>query len=467
MAGKQWHTHKRKARMRSRMLVLAAFTLILVPRDAQAHFLFIHITPPAEGGRAAEVFFSELAAAGDPQFIAKIAHTQLWAQGKTGDWQSLKVNKAADRLRASVQGSGGVVVVGSCQYGVLARPNQTPFLLRYYPKAMAGSPEELNQRKPSNKVPFEIMTAIEGEKIQFMVLREGKPVPKAEFTTVAANLSNTNLTAGDDGKAVWKPPIPGQYSVYTRWTTKEEGEAKGKKYEEIREFATLAFAWPLQRKDADPEAVVLFQDAIAARAQWQKFPGFSARIAGLVDGRPFEGKVTINEEGSVGLDTKEEAVMSWVQDQLESIVMHRKAPEENPTRPKPVLRFAEAKDDHPLGRLLIFDGGRFASSYRVKDKQIMVVNRDMGKQNFTITVLDNDRNPEGQFLPRSYTVHYWDAPTGELQRTETVVDRWQRVGDLDLPAAHTVTTASAAGFTIRAFTLSDHKLLDQSAPKKK
>ncbi len=37
--------------------------------------------------------------------------------------------------------------------------------------------------------------------------------------------------------------------------------------------------------------------------------------------------------------------------------------------------------------------GRFASSYRVKDGQIMVVNRHLGAQDMTITVLDNERNP--------------------------------------------------------------------------
>src|SRR5205807_2518399 len=131
-------------------------------------------------------------------------------------------------------------------------------------------------------------------------------------------------------------------------------------------------------------------------------------------------------------------------------------------RPRPVLRFGDSKEDHPLGRLLIFDGGKFASSYRVKDRQILVVNRHIGDENMTIMVVDNDRNSEGLFLPRSYTVHYWDATTGELTRTETVQARWQRVGSWDLPARHTATTATAAGVSARSFTLSKHTLLKKS-----
>src|SRR5205085_12374254 len=118
-----------------------------------------------------------------------------------------------------------------------------------------------------------------------------------------------------------------------------------------------------------------------------------------------------------------------------------------------------AEEDHPQGRLLVFEGGRFASSYRVKDKQIRVVNRHVGRSNMTILVLDNEKNPDGLFLPRSYAVQYWDAPTGALQRTETVHERWQRVGGWDLPAVHTVTGASSAGLTVQSFTLSGHELL--------
>ena len=96
--------------------------------------------PQAEAGRSAEVYFSEQAEAGDPRLIAKVAHTKLWAQTEPGVFRELAVHEGADRLRAALPSGSSLVVVGECQYGVLARPNQTPFLLRYYPKAMAGIP---------------------------------------------------------------------------------------------------------------------------------------------------------------------------------------------------------------------------------------------------------------------------------------------------------------------------------------
>ena len=116
----------------------------------------------------------------------------------------------------------------------------------------------------------------------------------------------------------------------------------------------------------------------------------------------------------------------------------------------PILRLADNDESHPLGRLLAFQGGRFASSYRVKDGQITVVNRQIGPQNMSITVLDNTLNSDKRYLPHSYLVHYWDGPTGRLERVETIQDRWTRLGSFDLPASHLVTTASGGSLSPRS-----------------
>jgi hypothetical protein len=440
--------------------LLALWLLSAAPADA--HFLFLRILPPAEGGRAAEVYFSELAEAGDPRFLAKVAHTQLWLQQEPGKLEPLTVHKADDRLRAWLPGTPTVVVIGRCDYGVLARPQQTPFLLRYFPKAIAGNPDELNRLKPHGKLPLEIAVTLAGDRLTLTALDNGKPVPRAEFVTVDAKLANGKLRADQSGKAAWQPTTPGVYSVYTRVTRKETGEAGGKKYEEVRDFATVALAWPLVRKDADADAVARFQEALAARAQWRDFPGFSARITGNLDGRRFTGTVSIDAKGEVVFTdddlNRSESVSGWVQEQLESIVLHRLARPARPDAPRPVLRFGELREDHPLGRLLVFDGGRFASSYRIKDRQITVVNRLLGKENMTITTLENEKSSDGRFLPRAYVVQYWDSATGRLLRSEAVHATWQRVGAWDLPATHTVTRSGDAGLSARSFTLSKHEL---------
>ena len=410
----------------------------------------------AEGGRFAEVYFSDRAEAGDPKFVDKIAQTQLWVQTIPGAYRPLKVQKGADRLRALVPSEGNVVVAGSCEYGVLARPNQTPFLLRYFPKSVAGSADELNKATPRTEAPLEIIARFQETRVRLVALKDGKPLAGAEFFMVDDNLTEDKAKAGAEGSVTWTPDAKGHYCVYFRHDTKQPGQAGGKHYEEIREFATLTFDWPLERTDADPEAVSIFRQAIASRAQWKNFPGFRAHIAGDLDNRPFEGTVTVDAQGKVASQKLDSLSQAWVESQFGSIVMHRRAQAHDDA--EPVLRFADDRDDHPLGRLLIFDGGQFASSYRVKDGQIRIVNRHVGPSNMTITTLDNDRNAEGQFLPRSYVVHYWDAETGEPRRSETIQDRWERVGPFDLPKTHTVTQATGSGFVVRAFTLSRHEL---------
>ena len=155
--------------------------------------------PPAEAGRSAEVFFSEQAEAGDPKFVAKIAHTVLWIQTRPGEFRELPTNQAADRLRASLPSDRTLAIVGKCEYGVLARPKETPFLLRYYPKAVAGNADELNRLTPRQEIPFEIQPIFENQatdndkfgvsRIRLVALRNGKPVPNAVFTAVDSDLS--------------------------------------------------------------------------------------------------------------------------------------------------------------------------------------------------------------------------------------------------------------------------------------
>lgn len=424
---------------------------------ASAHFLFLRITPPAEAGRAAEVYFSDLPEAGDTRFIDKIAHTKVWLQAEPGKLTPLLVHKGEDRLRAVVPAGGSIAVVGHCEYGVL--PRKTPFLLRHFPKALDGTAAELNRMRPSDNVPLEIVAHFENSEVRLQALQGGKPLGGVEFFAVGKGLSNVKFRADGDGKATWRPPHRGRFAIYFGVFTKTPGQRGDKKYEEIRDFATLTFTWPLPPVGPDAKAVAMFQEAIAARAAWHDFPGFSAQIAGKADGRAFQGNVTISAAGEVDVQIDDDVVDTWVREQLESVVLHRKAA--GGKESKPAVRFADDETDHPLGRLLLFEKGRMASSYRVRDRQLMVVNRHLGKETMTITVLENTKNEEGRFLPRAYTVQFWDAKSGALKRTETVQETWSRLGRWDLPESRTVTTASAAGLSVRSMRLSQHELAKQ------
>jgi Protein of unknown function (DUF3386) len=441
-----------------RFLIPALLVWLFGAVEARAHFLFIKVGPVAEGGRWAEVYFSEFAEAGDPRYITKVAAgTTLRIQKKPGQVEPLNALMARDRLRAIVPSTEPMIVYADCVYGVLDRT--PPFLLRHYAKGIAGTAEEINAFEPEVGTPLEISAKIvgEGKAIQLTALKERTPAPLIEFTTIDAQLNNTTIKANNEGSIVWVPPAPGRYSVTVRSDSKVKGDHNGKAFEEIRDFATIAFDWPLARDDSDDEAVSLFEQALSARANWgENFKGFQASLSGVLDGRPYSGSVVVAADGAIEIDADEESAIPWLQDQIGSLVRHRKAEPKGADRP--IVRFGDDDKANPLGRLLAFDGGRFASSYRIKDGGIKTVNRCLGESNITIVTLEEERNKEGRSLPRSYIVQYWDARTGALDRAETVTDRWIRVGEFDLPAEHLVTTSSSAGFSVRSLRFAEHSL---------
>jgi hypothetical protein len=96
------------------MKPIAVFAALLFQAlgTAQAHFLFVRICPPAEGGRVAEVYFSEYATAGDPRFIDKVASAEFFVQTTPGEFRPLPLRKLSDRLRAHVPVDGTLMVAG-------------------------------------------------------------------------------------------------------------------------------------------------------------------------------------------------------------------------------------------------------------------------------------------------------------------------------------------------------------------
>ena len=428
--------------------------------SAQAHFLFIQVGPHAEAGRHVEVFFSERATTGDPKFVAKVAHTELWRQDEPGKFVPLTVNQGTDRLRAYLPAGPSVSVIGRCEYGVLKRDKS--FLVRYYPKAVSGKPDDVAKLERYDQIPLEIMPTFAKDSITLTVLRDGQPLANAVLTTIDSDLSNEELKTDAAGRATWRLTEPGQYAVYVKHVVPQPGTRNGETYDEIREFATLAFDWPLDDSRVDTAAVAMFERALAARAAWTDFKGFTARASVFLDDRRSEGMVTVKPDGDVSFDGEpkldDEAAQEWVRDQLRSLVIHR-IPSSG-IRSQPALSFADKQAEHPLGRLLTFHGGRFASTYRLRDDEITVVNRNLGRENMSLQMLDSERNADNKVLPRAYQVQYRDAQTGAITRVETFRNRWQRVGQLDLPESLTQTVSSADGVSVRWLKLQSLKLAE-------
>jgi hypothetical protein len=208
----------------------------------------------------------------------------------------------------------------------------------------------------------------------------------------------------------------------------------------------------------DPAAVKLFADARAARAAWQNFPGFKADLEVNVDGKIHRGDVDVSAKGKVKVHLADEAVGDQVQRELASLVAHRlPASAGEGEGEQPSCYFLD-KLDHPLGKAIAMSGDDLHSSFRIRDRQILEVNRTMKDARFTISVLENTWNQEKQYLPVSFVVNTWDTKTKQLRSSVSYHHTWQRIGSFDLPQAVTIVNASAGSQECRSIKLTNHKL---------
>jgi hypothetical protein len=209
-----------------------------------------------------------------------------------------------------------------------------------------------------------------------------------------------------------------------------------------------------EKAAADPAATKLLAEARAARAVWDKFPGFTADVEVNVEGKVARGRVTVDAKGDVTLKLPDDAAEGWARRTLASVVGHRLG--DGGGEPTPCA-FADDDADHPLGRAVNVLGDEFHSSYRIRDNQILVVNREAGDSRFTITVLENTLNEEKKYLPAFFVVNTWDKADA-LTRSEAHRQTWKRVGKFDLPESITVLTATAGKQEARRQTLTNHRL---------
>jgi uncharacterized GH25 family protein len=456
-------------------LLLCGFAL-----PARAHFVWI-VPDKAAGGSDALVIFSDDQKPDANVPVTKIARTELFAVAPGGKLGDLKATEGKDAYRVPAPAKGPVVYGGVCRYGVVQKGKAEPFLLVYCAKALVGatlreSPESF--WKPTGRLPLEIIP-IEG-KAMARVLYEGKPVADAEVVIVTPGRAAPveRRTAADGTFQLDRPAADGLCAIRARHVLARAGEEGGKKFNEVRYYATLTFsvtapgggargeagAGPAK---ADPEATRLLREARAARVNWQSFPGFTADLEYNHNGKVVRGRVAVSADGKVKVDLPDADAKAWAQRQLRSVVDHRL---DNSAERNTPCAFVDENTQHPLGRAVRVLNDELHSSYRIRDRQIIEVNRQMKDSRFTITVLHNYVTTDKKYLPASYVVNTW-GEGDKLASSTAFHQTWQRVGAFDLPETLLVVTTARAGATgarpagslpqtldARSLRLSNHKL---------
>jgi hypothetical protein len=221
-------------------LVLPA--LLVVASPAFAHFPYLVPDGPDKGKA---VFSDSLKpdTAGVP--VDRIASMKVAVvqDGKAVN-VPLALDKKANCYTFEVPGSGPRFVVGTTDYGVVQRGESPPFFLRYHAKAVFGGVPAPERATVGDTTPLELVPVLEGAKLRFKVLAAGKPLAKVEVTVLVPGDGKSKVVPTDEAGLTTAFEAPGQYGAQVRLVEEKAGEQAGKKYAQIRHYATLVVSVP-------------------------------------------------------------------------------------------------------------------------------------------------------------------------------------------------------------------------------
>jgi uncharacterized GH25 family protein len=221
-----------------RLLAFAA--LLALTTAASAHFPFLVPDGPNKG----KAVFSDSLKPDKDVPVERIANTKLvvLADGKATDlvWTH---DKAANCYTFDVPGDGSRIVVGTTEYGVYQRGDSKPFLLHYYPKAIFGDLPPEKQGTVGDRVPLELVPVAAGGKLRFKALGAGKPLAKTDVSVLIPGETKSKDVQTDETGLTPAFDKVGTYGAYLRRVEVKAGEKDGKKYDEVRHYATLVVSF--------------------------------------------------------------------------------------------------------------------------------------------------------------------------------------------------------------------------------
>lgn len=222
----------------------------LAATTGRAHFVYVL---PAKDGATATVVLSEELAPDEGVSLAGVAGLKLFVRDAAGTDVPADLKEAKGCLAAALPGTGPRVAYGSVTFGVRQRGEGKPFLLAYHPKALVGA-VPADKAAIGDKVPAELLPAVEGGKVRFQLVAGGKPVAGADVTVLKPDGAKAKLTTGKDGLT---DPVEGagRFGAWARHTLAQAGEHGGKKYAEVRHYPTLVFDAPAAAYPPLPAAV--------------------------------------------------------------------------------------------------------------------------------------------------------------------------------------------------------------------
>lgn len=191
-----------------------------------------------------------------------------------------------------------------------------------------------------------------------------------------------------------------------------------------------------QPQKADPAAWNMLKSAReTSQTLPANFAGVTADVVLNDNGKIAKGSINYEAGKSVELKIEglDDEVKGWLNDQTMSIIAHRRGGDFSKGDGRHPITFAE-DDSSPAGRRIAVNDP-MKSHYRIRNNQVVEVDRTMGADHFIITVLETTRTPDGKNLPRHFTVTYFDAKSGAVKRSETFTDDYKLIDGVWFPTS--------------------------------
>jgi hypothetical protein len=226
-------------------LVLSLVTTLVVASVASAHFVWIESSPTAAGLQIRSGFGEP--EGWDPDLVDRMSRSKFWTRaGGTLKPLEIAIDKTEREYRTVVTGKSPDAVLAAADFGVVQFGPNPPSWLRYTAKHLTGVPETWNEDTPSKDLRIEVTAKRVGDDVVLRVVHLGKPLSQASIKAFPPSQSGekVELTTDEDGVAKWPAKASGNYALYVGTTVPATGEIDGKKYEALKDYATLTFRIP-------------------------------------------------------------------------------------------------------------------------------------------------------------------------------------------------------------------------------
>ena len=215
--------------MRQSLLALLASAVAAV--TGFAHFVYV---VPAKDAKSVVIVFSDSLDPDENVPVEKIAGLKLTARANGKD-AAVECKAGKHELTATLP-AGTTLAFGTVTYGLTTKGDK-PSLLVYHPKAVLGGATGKDATAGEPAV-LEVVPVSAGGKVKFQLLAAGKPVADAEGSVLLPDGKKEKLTTDKDGCTAAFAGA-GRYAVWLRHTVAKAGESDGKKYDEVKHYATL------------------------------------------------------------------------------------------------------------------------------------------------------------------------------------------------------------------------------------